>query len=189
MVVRAAPWAYIIWEVEMPTVRKATEADLPAIQAIYAHHVLHGTASFEEVPPTVEDLRIRMQAVREKGLPYLVAEMKGTVVGYAYASLYRPRPAYRHTIENSVYVDKDSAGLGIGRALMVALIEECEKGPWRQMVAAIGDSANIASIRLHTAMGFEAAGIFKSVGFKHGRWLDSVLMQRALGAGDGTLPT
>ncbi|MFD2261598.1 GNAT family N-acetyltransferase [Lacibacterium aquatile] len=174
----------------MPIViRIAADSDLPAIQGIYAHHVLHGTASFEEVPPTVEELRSRMQGVRDKGLPYLVAEMNGVVVGYAYASLYRPRPAYRHTLENSVYVDKDSAGLGVGRALMVALIEICEKGPWRQMVAAIGDSANIASIRLHSAMGFEHAGLFKSVGFKHGRWLDSVLMQRALGVGDGSLPS
>lgn len=170
------------------TIRDAAEADLPAIQAIYAHHVLHGFASFEEVPPGTAELAARRAAVLAQGLPYLAAEIDGRVAGYAYAGAYRPRPAYRHTIEDSVYVADGMAGRGIGRALLAALIERCEAGPWRQMVAVIGDSGNAGSIALHEALGFRRTGTLQSVGFKFGRWVDSVLMQRPLGPGDATLP-
>lgn len=172
-----------------PHVRDASDADLPSIQAIYAHHVLHGLASFEEVPPGVDELRARLATVRAAGLPYLVAEVDGTVVGYAYATLYRPRSAYRHTVEDSVYVAQGMAGRGLGAALLSALIARCEAGPWRQMMATIGQGdANRGSIALHARMGFARIGALRSVGFKHGQWLDTVLMQRPLGAGDGSLP-
>ncbi|SON55732.1 N-acyltransferase YncA [Hartmannibacter diazotrophicus] len=161
---------------------------MAAAADIYAHHVLHGLASFEEVPPTLGDMVSRRTSVLAAGLPYLVAEMDGAVVGYAYAGPYRPRPAYRYTVENSVYVRDGLGGHGIGSALLGALIAECEKGPWRQMLAVIGNSENAASIGLHQRMGFRHAGTFTSVGFKFGRWVDSVLMQRPLGPGDTTLP-
>ncbi|MFE0753813.1 GNAT family N-acetyltransferase [Inquilinus sp. NPDC058860] len=170
------------------TIRDAAEADLPAVQAIYARHVLRGFASFEEVPPETPELAARRAAVLAQGLPYLAAEIEGRLVGYAYAGAYRPRPAYRHTIEDSVYVADGLAGRGIGRALLGALIERCEAGPWRQMVAVIGDSGNAGSIALHEAFGFRRIGILQSVGFKFGRWVDSVLMQRALGPGDAAPP-
>lgn len=170
------------------SIRDAAEADLPAVQAIYARHVLHGFASFEEVPPETAELAARRAAVLAQGLPYLAAEIEGRLVGYAYAGAYRPRPAYRHTIEDSVYVADGLAGRGIGRALLGTLIERCEAGPWRQMVAVIGDSGNAASIALHEAFGFRRAGLLQSTGFKLGRWVDTVLMQRALGPGDTTLP-
>jgi len=169
-------------------VRDAAEADLPAVQAIYARHVLHGLASFEEVPPETAELAARRAAVLAQGLPYLAAEIEGRLVGYAYAGAYRPRPAYRHTIEDSVYVADGQAGRGIGRALLAGLIERCEAGPWRQMVAVIGDSSNTASIALHEALGFSRVGTFRSIGFKFGRWVDTVLMQRALGPGDAAPP-
>ena len=164
-------------------VRDAAEADLPAIQAIYARQVLRGTASFEERPPSTEELRARRRAVLELGLPYLAAELEGRVVGYSYATGYRPRPAYRHTVEDSVYVAEGLRGRGVGRALLAALIARCEPGPWRQMVAVIGDSGNRGSIALHARLGFRRVGTLKAVGFKHGRALDTVLMQRALGPG------
>lgn len=170
-------------------VRDAADADLPAIQFIYAHHVLHGLASFEEVPPGVDELRTRLATVRAAGLPYLVAEVDGAVAGYAYATLYRPRSAYRHTVEDSVYVAQGMAGRGIGAALLSTLITRCEAGPWRQMMATIGQGdGNRGSIALHTRMGFTRIGVLRSVGFKHGQWLDTVLMQRPLGVGDGALP-
>lgn len=169
-------------------VREAAESDMPAVQAIYAHHVLHGLASFEEQPPGVEEMMARRAAVRALGLPYLVAELDGRIAGYCYASAYRPRPAYRHTVEDSVYVADGLAGHGVGSALLSAVIARCEAGPWRQMVAVIGDSGNCASIALHARHGFRPVGTLTSVGFKFGRWVDSVLMQRALGAGDATLP-
>ncbi len=171
-----------------PIVRDATPADMEAVQSIYAVHVLHGTASFETEPPTVAEMLRRREAVLAAGLPYLVASLDGSVVGYSYATAYRPRPAYRPTIENSVYVRDGLHGRGIGVALMTELLARCENGPWRQMVAAIGDSANAASIALHRRMGFEPAGVLRDVGFKHGRWLDSVLMQRPLNAGSRTPP-
>ncbi|WAC28821.1 GNAT family N-acetyltransferase [Ancylobacter sp. SL191] len=169
-------------------VRTATDADMDAVQAIYAHHVLTGTASFEEVPPTLDEMHARRAAILGHGLPYLVAQTREGVVGYCYATLYRPRPAYRHTLEDSVYVAPGQGGRGIGTALMGALIARCEAGPWRQMVAVIGDSANAGSIALHSRHGFAPVGVFRDVGFKFGRWLDSVLMQRPLGAGATCLP-
>jgi L-amino acid N-acyltransferase YncA len=162
------------------TVRDAAEADLSAIQAIYAHHVRHGLASFEEEPPGVEEISARRANVLKLGLPYLAAELEGEVVGYSYAGTYRPRPAYRFTVENSVYVRDGLAGRGVGKALLVELIARCEAGPWQQMLAVIGDRDNHASIALHRSCGFRTIGILDAVGHKHGRWVDSVLMQRAL---------
>jgi len=170
------------------TLREASDTDMPAVQAIYAHHVIHGTASFELEPPTLEQMRQRRADVGGHGLPYLVAEREGEVVGYGYATLYRPRPAYRFTVEDSVYVREGMAGLGIGQALLSAVIQRCTEGGRRQMVAIIGNSENLASIRLHERLGFRKVGVFEAVGFKHGRWLDTVIMQRALGAGDASTP-
>ncbi|MDT3720080.1 N-acetyltransferase family protein [Pseudomonas oryzihabitans] len=166
--------------------RDATPADLPAIQAIYAPHVLHGSASFEVEPPDAAELGRRLAAVRAAGLPYRVAVLDGEVVGYACATLYRPRPAYRHTAEDSVYVRDGLGGQGIGQRLLAQVIEGCTAAGFRQLVAVIGDSANQASIALHRRLGFRAVGTFEAVGFKHGRWLDSVLMQLSLGEGDRT---
>ena len=170
------------------TVRDAREADMSAVQQIYAHHVLHGLASFEEAAPSVAEMIGRRESVLKLGLPFLVAEMDGRVVGYSYASSYRPRPAYRHTIEDSVYVRDGLAGHGIGRALLGHLVRRCEDGPWRQMLAVIGDSGNAGSIGLHASYGFRQIGRLDAVGFKFGRWVDSVLMQRPLGAGQSRLP-
>lgn len=169
-------------------VRDAADDDLTAIHAIYAHHVLHGLASFEEVPPALDEMRARRAAVLKHGLPYLVAELDGRVVGYAYATLYRPRSAYRHTIEDSVYVADGLAGRGIGSALMSTLIARCEQGPWRQMIAVIGNSRNAGSIGLHARHGFRHIGTLPDIGFKFGKWVDSVLMQRELGEGARSLP-
>jgi phosphinothricin acetyltransferase len=169
-------------------VRDARPDDMAAVQAIYAHHVLHGLATFEEVPPSVDELIARRAAVIGAGLPYLVAERAGALVGYSYASAYRPRPAYRHAIEDSVYVADGLAGRGIGAALLAALITRCEAGPWRQMIAIIGDTGNAASIALHRRHGFRLVGTLTAVGFKLGRWVDTVLMQRALGPGAAAPP-
>jgi phosphinothricin acetyltransferase len=168
--------------------RDARESDMPAVQAIYAHHVIHGTASFELEPPTLEQMLQRRADICANGLPYLVAERDGEVVGYAYATPYRPRPAYRFTVEDSVYVREGMAGFGIGHALLGAVIQHCTASGRRQMVAIIGNSENSASIRLHTRLGFRQVGVFESVGFKHGRWLDTVIMQRELGEGASTTP-
>jgi phosphinothricin acetyltransferase len=169
-------------------VRDATEADMAAIGAIYAGHVLRGSASFEEVPPSVVEMSARRAAVLALGLPYLAADMAGKLVGYSYATSYRARPAYRYTIEDSVYIAEGCSGKGIGTALLGELIARCERGPWRQMIAVIGDSANAGSIALHRRLGFAHAGTLQSVGFKFGRWIDSVLMQRALSEGDRSGP-
>jgi phosphinothricin acetyltransferase len=169
-------------------IRDATEHDIAAIQQIYGHHVLTGSASFEEVPPAEAEMAARRDSVLRLGLPYLVADDGGTVLGHAYATAYRPRPAYRHTIEDSVYVTTGQHGRGIGRALLAALIARCEAGPWRQMIAVIGDSANTSSVALHQRLGFHHVGTLSNVGFKHGRWLDTVLMQRVLGPGATTPP-
>jgi phosphinothricin acetyltransferase len=169
-------------------VRPSIEADIAAITRIYAHHVLHGLASFEEVPPDAAELAERRKEVLTHGLPYLTAERAGEVVGYAYAAPYRARSAYRFTIEDSVYIEAGRVGQGIGRALLRRLIELCEAGPWRQMIAVIGDSENHASIGLHRAEGFRMIGTHPAVGLKFGRWVDSVLMQRELGEGMRTLP-
>ena len=170
-------------------VRDATELDMAAVQAIYAHNVLHGRASFEETPPTLDEMLERRRIVLHAGLPYLVAEIAGVIAGYSYAISYRPRPAYRFTIEDSVYIADAYHGRGIGATLLGALIARCSAGPWRQMLAIIGDSGNAASIAVHRRLGFEFVGTLKSVGFKLGMWTDTVLMQRALGAGDATPPS
>ena len=168
-------------------VRDAAPADFPAIAAIYAHHVLNGTASFEETPPSADELLARRSAVLGHGLPWIVAELDGRVAGYSYATPYRPRAAYRHTVEDSIYVDAALRGHGIGRTLLRALIERCEAGPWRQMIAVIADPLG-RSPALHRSVGFETVGTLRAVGFKHGEWRDTLLMQRALGTGSNTLP-
>ncbi len=170
------------------TLRPSTDADVPAIAAIYAHHVRTGLASFETVPPTQEEMAHRRLEILKHGLPYLVAELGGAVAGYAYAGPYRLRPAYRFTLEDSIYVHPDHIGKGIGRLLLGALIAACEQKGYRQMIAIIGDTGNAASIGLHQAFGFEHAGTLRAVGFKFGRWVDTVLMQRSLGTGATTLP-
>ncbi len=169
-------------------VRDARDADMDAVTKIYAAHVLHGLASFEEVPPSLDEMKSRCAAVLQLGLPYLVAELEGRIVGYSYATAYRARPAYRYTVEDSVYVEDGLNGRGIGTALLAELIARCECGPWRQMLAVIGDSGNAGSIALHRRLGFAPAGNLISVGFKLGRWVDSVFMQRALGVGDTNNP-
>lgn len=170
-------------------IRDAVEADMPAIQALYAHHVLHGLATFEEMPPSVTEMAERRASVLRAGLPYLAAAIDGAVVAYAYATAYRPRPAYRHTIEDSIYVAHGLDGRGIGRALLQALIARCERGPWRQMLAVIGNSGNAGSIALHRRLGFQPIGTLHAVGFKLGRWVDTVLMQRALGDAERSPPS
>jgi phosphinothricin acetyltransferase len=169
-------------------VRDANDTDMSAVTNIYAPHVLHGLASFEEVPPPLDEMKSRRAGVLKLGLPYLVAELDGRIVGYSYATFYRMRPAYRYTVEDSVYVEDGLHGRGIGTALLAELIARCERGPWRQMLAVIGDSGNASSIALHRRMGFTPAGTLASVGFKLGRWVDSVFMQRALGPGDSLKP-
>lgn len=161
---------------------------MQVVQDIYAFYVLNGLATFEESPPTRDDLLSRKQKILDAGLPYLVATVDGQVAGYAYASPYRPRPAYKHTVEDSIYVSNKLHAKGIGTALLSAIIERCEGGGWRQMVAIIGDSGNNASIALHSRLGFQHAGVFKAVGYKLGQWVDTVLMQRALGPGDRIPP-
>lgn len=169
-------------------VRDANEGDVTAVQRIYAHHVLHGLATFEEIPPPLQEIMARRVSVLAAGLPYFVAEQGGEVVGYSYATGFRARSAYRHTIEDSVYVAAGLVGKGIGTALLEALLCRCEVGPWRQMIAVIGDSGNVASITLHERLGFRRVGLLPATGYKFGRWVDSVLMQRELGDGAATLP-
>lgn len=169
-------------------IRASEERDIAAIAAIYGHHVLHGFGSFEEVPPDVIEMARRRGDILAKDLPYLVAELDGRVVGYAYASAYRPRIAYRFSVEDSIYVSQDAPRKGVGRALLESLMARCAALGYRQMVAVIGDTQNAASIALHAALGFRVVGTLPSIGFKHGRWVDSVFMQRPLGPGDSTLP-
>ena len=169
-------------------IRDAVELDMPAIHLIYVPYVLLGLATFEEVPPSVAELLSRRASVIGSGLPYLVAELDGKVVGYSYATPYRPRQAYRHTIEDSVYVANGVLGQGIGTSLLQALIDRCEAGPWRQMLAVIGNKGNAESVALHRRLGFKTVGTLTSVGFKLNQWVDTVLMQRPLGTGDATLP-
>jgi L-amino acid N-acyltransferase YncA len=169
--------------------RPATPDDIGEIQAIYAHHVLHGLASFEEESPSAGELLRRYEEVTRRGLPYLVADLAGVIAGYGYCTLYRLRSAYRYTLEDSVYVRAGCEGRGVGRVLLAELVRRCEVGGYRQLVAVIGDSANAASIGLHASQGFLHVGTLRSAGFKFGRWVDSVIMQRPLGAGDGSPPT
>ena len=169
-------------------VRSSTVDDLEAVQAIYAHHVLHGLASFEETPPDLAEIERRFRDVGEADLPFLVAELDRVVRGYAYAVRYRTRPAYRFSLEDTVYVEPGFEGRGLGGALLAALVARCEELDYRRMVAVIGDSANHASVRLHERQGFKRCGLIPSVGFKFGRWVDSILMERPLGPGDSRLP-
>lgn len=169
-------------------VRPSADADVPAIAGIYGHHVLHGLASFEEVAPAVEEMARRRADIVAKGFPYLVAEEAGQVVGYAYCSGYRPRSGYRFSVEDSIYVAPGRGGAGIGSLLLPRLVDAATALGARQMIAVIGDSANHGSIRLHARFGFRHAGTLEAIGFKLGRWVDSVLMQRALGEGASTLP-
>jgi L-amino acid N-acyltransferase YncA len=169
-------------------IRPTTAADLPSITEIYEHAVRFGTATFELIPPDLPEMTRRFRALMDGGFPYLVAALDGRVAGYAYASPYRPRPAYRFTVENSVYLQPAVHRRGIGLQLLQRLIEECEPRGYRQMIAVIGDSANAGSIGVHRKCGFEMIGTHPNVGFKFGRWLDTVMMQLALGEGARTLP-
>ena len=170
-------------------IRPSRDDDVPAFQAIYAHHVLHGTASFETEPPDLADMHRRRADVLAKGFPYLAATLDEQPVGYAYAGTYRPRAAYRDTVENSIYLHPDAIGHGIGRLLLQALLAACEQCDLRQMIAVVGDSAHVASIRLHERCGFRLVGVLQDVGYKHGRWLDTVLLQCALGRGNAAPPS
>jgi L-amino acid N-acyltransferase YncA len=170
------------------SIRPASTADIPAVTAIYGHSVQTGTASFELEPPTEAEMARRMQALLDGGYPYIAAEIDGTLAGYAYAGSYRPRPAYRYSVEDSIYIDPTAQRRGVGRALLLRLIEECERRGFRQMIAVIGDSAQVPSIELHRAAGFRMIGTFENCGYKFDRWLDSVFMQRQLGPGATTKP-
>ena len=170
-------------------VRAARDADVAAIAAIYGHHVLNSTGTFEETPPSEAETAARIAAVRALRLPYLVAEGDdGQVAGFAYASAFRPRPAYRYTAEDSVYIRPDQMGRGVGKALVAEVIAACEALGVRQMIAVIGDSANAGSIGLHRSLGFVDAGVGRAFGFKFGRWIDVVWMQKTLGLGSDELP-
>ena len=169
-------------------IRPSRAADLAAIAEIYGHHVLNGVASFEEIPPEVDELAWRRREILEQGLPYLVAERAGRVLGYCYASRYRGRSGYRFTVEDSIYINAAEVGRGIGKSLLSAVVDRCSELGYRQMIAVIGGSNQWPSIRLHEALGFTRAGLLRSVGFKFGDWVDTVLMQRALGPGDTLMP-
>jgi phosphinothricin acetyltransferase len=169
-------------------IRPSNEGDIAAIAAIYRYHVLHGLASFEEVPPAPEELASRRREIVARGLPHLVAERSGRVLGYCYAGFYRPRSAYRFTVEDSIYIDQAEVGRGIGRVLLTTLLDRCAELGYRQMVAVVGGSDSWPSIRLHAALGFTQVGVLPAVGFKFGGWVDIVLMQRALGCGATTKP-
>lgn len=171
-----------------PTIREREDADMARITEIYGHHVLNGASSWELTPPDLTEMTKRAHALRDGGYPYLVAEIDGRVVGYSYAGAYRPRPAYRFTVEHSVYVDDAVRRGGIGHALLKAMIDTCEQRGYRQMIGIIGDSQNLQSIRFHEKMGFEHVGCVKNIGFKFDRWMDQILMQRPLGDGAKTLP-
>ena len=173
----------------LPEIRPATEADLPFITEIYEQAVRFGTATFELTPPDLAEMTRRFRALMDGGFPYLVAMLDDSVAGYAYAGPYRPRPAYRFTVENSIYLKPAIHRRGVGRSLMQALLGECEKRGYRQMIAVIGDSANAGSIGLHTRCGFQMIGTHPNVGLKFGRWLDTVMMQLSLGEGASTVPT
>ena len=170
------------------SLRTATAADIAAITRIYADAVAHGTASFELEPPDVAEMARRQQALLTRNFPYIVAELDGAVVGYAYAGPYRDRRAYDWCVEDSLYIAPEFHRRGIGRLLLTRLIAESEALGFRQMIGVVGDSANTASIAVHAAVGFRLIGNFQSIGFKHGRWLDTVLMQRALGSGAALPP-
>lgn len=169
-------------------VRASLERDAEALAAIYGHDVLHGFGTFEEVPPSPQEMAARRLEIVERGLPHLVAEDDGKVLGFAYAGPFRPRAAYRFTVEDSVYVAPEAKGRGVGKAVLTEVLAACEALGLRQVMAVIGDSGNAGSIGLHRSLGFEPAGVCRSVGFKHGRWVDTVWMQKPLNGGDSTLP-
>lgn len=172
----------------MPSTRASTDADLPAITGIYAHHVLHSTGTFETTPPTEADMAARRADVLSKGLPYLVAEEDGQILGFAYCQWFKPRPAYRFSAEDSIYMHPDARGRGLGKVLLTELMAQAQAKGLRKLIAVIGDSGNAGSIGVHQALGFERVGMFKSCGWKFGRWLDIVLMEKTLGDGDSTPP-
>jgi L-amino acid N-acyltransferase YncA len=169
-------------------IRDATLADIPDIQAIYAHHVLHGTGTFEEIPPSVEEMRERFMKVKDRGWAWLVGTDATGVLGYAYYTQFRDRSAYRYCVENSIYVRDDVRGQGVGKGLTQRLIETATAQGFRQMIAVIGDSENVGSIGVHASLGFQHTGILRASGIKFGRWLDVVYMQRNLGKGDTDIP-
>jgi phosphinothricin acetyltransferase len=171
-----------------PEIRPATEADLPCVTEIYEHAVLHGTATFELIAPDLAEMTRRFRTLIDAGFPYLVAAIDDEVIGYAYAGPYRPRPAYRFTVENSIYLKPATHRRGIGLTLLKRLLLECEARGHRQMIAVIGDSANAGSIGLHRRCGFQMIGTHPNVGLKFGRWLDTVMMQLSLGEGATTVP-
>ena len=172
----------------MPLIRASIDSDIAAITAIYRHHVLHGTGTFEIDPPTAEDMANRRNDVLAKGLPYLVATEGDAVLGFAYCNWFKPRPAYRFSAEDSIYLAPEAAGKGLGRALLAELILKAQAAGVRKLLAVIGDSANAGSIGVHRAAGFQPVGVLKSTGWKFNRWLDVVMMDRVVGAGDSTPP-
>ncbi|MBP8019539.1 MAG: N-acetyltransferase [Hylemonella sp.] len=172
----------------MPIIRASTEADISAIAAIYSHHVLTGTGTFEIEPPPPSEMAARRSDVLSKGLPYLVMTEGDTLLGFAYCNWFKPRPAYRFSAEDSIYMDPMANGKGLGRSLLAELIRQAEAAGVRKLLAVIGDSANAASIGVHRSVGFQPVGTLKSTGWKFGRWLDVVLMDRAIGHGDSTTP-
>jgi phosphinothricin acetyltransferase len=172
----------------MSTIRPSEDRDVPAITAIYSHHVLKGTGTFETTPPTETDMAGRRADVLSKGLPYLVAEENGRVLGFAYCQWFKPRPAYRFSAEDSIYLHPDAAGKGLGKLLLAELARQAEAVGVRKLIAVIGDSANAGSVGVHRTLGFTPVGVFKSCGWKFGKWLDIVLMEKALGEGDTTPP-
>lgn len=172
----------------MSSIRPSRDSDLPAITAIYAHHVLNGTGTFETSPPTETDMTARRADVLAKGLPWLVVEDGDRVLGYAYCQWFKPRPAYRFSAEDSIYIHPDAAGRGLGKVLLAELVKQAQAAGVRKLIAVIGDSANAASIGVHRALGFTHAGTIRSCGWKFGRWLDIVLMDKPVGAGDATPP-
>jgi len=173
----------------MPTIRPSRDADLPAITAIYAHHVLHGTGTFELEPPSPADMAARRAEVLARGLPWLVLEEQGEVLGYAYCNWFKPRPAYRFSAEDSIYLAERARGRGLGQQLLAELARQAEQAGVRKLIAVIGDSGNAGSIGVHRRAGFEHVGIIRSCGWKFGRWLDIVLMEKTLGDGDRSAPT
>ena len=172
----------------MPTIRPARDEDMSAIAAIYAHHVLHGTGTFETTPPTTEEMSNRRADVLAKGLPYLVLEDAGEVRGFAYCNWFKPRPAYRFSAEDSVYMAPDAGGKGFGRILLTELVLQAERAGIRKLIAVIGDSANAGSIGVHRSLGFSHAGVLSACGWKFGRWLDVVLMEKFIGDGSVNSP-
>ena len=172
----------------MHQIRPSRDEDLPAICAIYGHHVLHATGTFETEPPTLAQMAERRADVAARGLPYLVLEEDGQVLGFAYCQWFKPRPAYRFSAEDSIYLHPQACGRGLGRLLLAALADAAHQAGLRKLIAVIGDSANTASIGVHRAIGFEPAGVIRACGWKFGRWLDIVLMEKTLGDGDRSAP-